>query len=128
MSRRADPLNIETVPLWVNGARRAAQSERRGEVTNPATGAVTRRVAFCNRSDIDAAVAAAHGTYPKWRDTPPLRRARILMRYRELLEEVEFWPQCPQYYEVQDRRGATFNYCAKKPGAPEEPPRPVHCQ
>ena len=49
-------------------------------------------------------------------------------RYRELLEEVEFWPQCPQYYEVQDRRGATFNYCAKKPGAPEEPPRPVHCQ
>ena len=48
-------------------------------------------------------------------------------RYRELLEEVEFWPQCPQYYEVQDRRGARFRYCAKRPGAPEEPPRPGNC-
>ena len=49
-------------------------------------------------------------------------------RYRELLEEVEFWPQCPQYYEVQDRRGTRFRYCAKKPGAPEEPPRPENCR
>jgi hypothetical protein len=48
-------------------------------------------------------------------------------RYRELLEVVEFWPQCPQYYEVQNRRGARFHYCAKKPGAPEEPPRPADC-
>jgi hypothetical protein len=48
-------------------------------------------------------------------------------RYRELQEEVEFWPQCPQYYEVENRRGARFHYCAKKPGAPEEPPRPGNC-
>ena len=48
-------------------------------------------------------------------------------RYRELLEEVEFWPQCPQYYEVQNRRGVSFRYCARKPGAPEEPSRPDHC-
>ena len=49
-------------------------------------------------------------------------------RYRELLEEVEFWPQCPQYWEVADRRGATYRYCARKPGAAEEPPRPDNCE
>jgi hypothetical protein len=45
-------------------------------------------------------------------------------RYREVLEAVEFWPQCPQYYEVQDRRGQHFRYCARRKGAAEEPPRP----
>lgn len=49
-------------------------------------------------------------------------------RYREVLEEVEFWPQCPQYWEVQDRRGDHFRYCARRAGASEEPPRPDHCQ
>ena len=41
---------------------------------------------FCNDADIAAAVAAAKAAFPGWRDTPPLRRARILMRYRELIE------------------------------------------
>jgi len=86
MNKPADTAHIGIVPLWVNGAKRPAQAKRHGEVTNPATGAVTRRVPFCTRGDIDAAVAAAHAAFPKWRDTPPLRRARILMRYRELLE------------------------------------------
>ena len=86
MNKPGDIGTIETVSLWVNGRKEAARSNRAGEVTNPATSTVTRRVPFCNRADIDAAVAAAHAAYPKWRDTPPLRRARILMRYRELLE------------------------------------------
>ena len=77
---------VATVPMWVNGAKQAAKSTRYGEVTNPATGVVTKRVPFCARSDIGAAVAAAQAAFPQWRDTPPLRRARVLMRYRELLE------------------------------------------
>ena len=48
-------------------------------------------------------------------------------RYRELQEEVEFWPQCPQYYEVENRVGARFHYCARKPSATDEPPRPDNC-
>jgi hypothetical protein len=48
-------------------------------------------------------------------------------RYRELQEEVEYWPQCPQYYEVEDSRGARFRYCARKPDATEEPARPDNC-
>lgn len=49
-------------------------------------------------------------------------------RYREVLEEVEFWPQCPLYWEVQDKRGENFRYCTRRDGATEEPPRPANCQ
>lgn len=48
-----------------------------------------------------------------------------VFRYREVLEEVQFWPQCPQYWETQDKRGQTFTYCARKPSASAEPPRPT---
>lgn len=48
-------------------------------------------------------------------------------RHRELLEEVEFWPQCPTFWEVQDKRGENFRYCARKQGAAADPPRPDNC-
>jgi hypothetical protein len=51
-----------------------------------------------------------------------------VFRYREVLEEVEFWPQCPQYWEVQDRRGENFRYCSRREGATDEPPRPANCR
>lgn len=86
MNRPADIQNIETVALWIDGKRQSATSGRCGEVTNPATGAVVRKVPFCNQADIDAAVAAAKNAFPEWRATPAIRRARILTRFRELLE------------------------------------------
>jgi hypothetical protein len=48
-----------------------------------------------------------------------------MFRYKEVLEEVQFWPQCPQYWDTQDRRGANFRFCARKKGATDEPPRPA---
>lgn len=48
-------------------------------------------------------------------------------RYREVMEEVQWWPQCPQYWEVQDRRGVNYRYCARKKNATEDPPRPSNC-
>jgi malonate-semialdehyde dehydrogenase (acetylating) / methylmalonate-semialdehyde dehydrogenase len=86
MNKPADT-NIESVALWVNGRKQSATSTRSGDVTNPATGAVVRQVPFCNEADIDAAVQAAKAAFPRWRKTPALRRARVLMRYRELIEQ-----------------------------------------
>jgi hypothetical protein len=48
-----------------------------------------------------------------------------VFRYREVLEKVEFWPQCPQFYEVQDKRGQNYRYCTRRKGAAEEPPKPA---
>ncbi|MGZ5227499.1 MAG: aldehyde dehydrogenase family protein, partial [Burkholderiales bacterium] len=86
MNKPTEMKAAESVPLWINGRRQAASSSRFGDVTNPATGQIVRQVPFCNAEDIAAAVAAAKAAFPGWRDTPPLRRARILMRYRELID------------------------------------------
>lgn len=74
------------VEMWVAGKRRRASATRFGDVSNPASGAVTRRVPFCNAADIDAAVKAAGAAFPGWRDTPPLRRARVMQKFLQLLQ------------------------------------------
>ncbi len=74
------------LPLWIDGQRTAAGSGRAGEVFNPATGDVVRRVALADADDVDKAVAAAKRAFPAWRDTTPLRRTRVLTRFRELME------------------------------------------
>ena len=48
-------------------------------------------------------------------------------RSGEVLEEVQFWPQCPQSWEVQDKQGVNYRYCARRKDAAEEPPRPPAC-
>ncbi|MGH6954811.1 MAG: CoA-acylating methylmalonate-semialdehyde dehydrogenase [Alphaproteobacteria bacterium] len=80
---------VLTVPLWIGGRPAGSASSRTGEVTNPATGAVTKRVPFCNAADIDAAVKAAQAAYPEWRDAPPLRRARVMQRFLQLLQQEQ---------------------------------------
>ncbi|HUH91854.1 MAG TPA: CoA-acylating methylmalonate-semialdehyde dehydrogenase [Casimicrobiaceae bacterium] len=81
-----DLTTLERLPLWIGGRAVAATTTRYGEVTNPATGEVVRHVPFANAADVDAAVKAATAAFAAWRAAPPLRRARVLMRFRELLE------------------------------------------
>ncbi len=80
-------LQLETVPLWINGRSVAPAARRMGDVYNPAAGQVVRRVPFCDASLVDAAVKAATAALPAWRDWPPLRRARVLQRFLRLMEE-----------------------------------------
>ena len=77
---------LERLPLWIDGRAVPARTQRYGEVTNPATGEVVRHVPLGNRDDVDAAVTAARAALPAWRAAPPLRRSRVLMRFRELME------------------------------------------
>jgi hypothetical protein len=48
-------------------------------------------------------------------------------RRREVLEEIQYWPQCPQFWDVQDKRGQNYRYCARRRDATDEPPRPANC-
>ena len=50
-----------------------------------------------------------------------------LGRHREVLEEVQYWPQCPQSWDVQDKRGRNYRYCSRKKDAREDPPTPQGC-
>src|SRR5215468_10560034 len=81
-----DLTTLERLPLWIGGRATPSRSTRYGEVTNPATGEVLRHVPFATADDVAAAVAAALAAWPAWRDAPALRRARVLMRFRELME------------------------------------------
>src|SRR5499433_358319 len=81
-----DLTTLERLPLWIGGRAAPSRTKRYGEVTNPATGEVLRHVPFATREDVDAAVHAATEAWPAWRAAPPLRRARILMRFRDLME------------------------------------------
>jgi len=75
-----------TIQLWINGQRTASRSSRFADVTNPATGVAIRQVPLASSVDVENAVAAAKAAFPGWRDTTPLRRSRILNKFRELLE------------------------------------------
>jgi len=79
-------LKLATVPVWINGKAVAPQG-RMGEVYNPATGQVTKRVPYCNHEVIDQAVQAAAAALPEWRDASILRRARVMQRFLALLQK-----------------------------------------
>src|SRR5712671_5709544 len=79
-------LKLEIVPAWIDG-KAETPSGRFGDVFNPATGQVTKRVPLCDEATIDKAAKAAAAAYPAWRDTPPLRRARVMQKFLDLLQK-----------------------------------------
>jgi malonate-semialdehyde dehydrogenase (acetylating) / methylmalonate-semialdehyde dehydrogenase len=77
---------MSTIGHWINGETVIPES-RTQPVFNPATGQSDREVALASTATVQAAVAAAEAAFPAWRDTPPAKRARIMFRYKELLEQ-----------------------------------------
>jgi len=75
------------IPHFIAGERRAATSGRSQAVFNPATGEVARQLQLGNAADVEAAVAAARAAFPAWADAPPLRRARVMFKFLELLNQ-----------------------------------------
>ncbi|MDP3761380.1 MAG: CoA-acylating methylmalonate-semialdehyde dehydrogenase [Ramlibacter sp.] len=74
-----------SIEHWIAGRAVPGQSGRRADVFNPATGAVTGKVALANTAEVGAAVAAAEAAFPAWADTPPIRRARVMFKFLELV-------------------------------------------
>ncbi len=75
-----------TLNHYINGAPLAGTSGRFGDVYDPATGRVSARVPLASAAETRAAIQAAAAAFPAWRDTPPLRRAAVLFRFKELLD------------------------------------------
>jgi malonate-semialdehyde dehydrogenase (acetylating)/methylmalonate-semialdehyde dehydrogenase len=70
---------------WINGASWSGTAKRKGEVFNPATGLKTGEVDFAEISTIDDAIESAAKAFPMWRDTSLTKRAQIVFKFRELL-------------------------------------------
>ncbi|MFC0400189.1 CoA-acylating methylmalonate-semialdehyde dehydrogenase [Paraburkholderia rhizosphaerae] len=71
---------------FIDGQRAAGTSDRFNDVYDPAQGRITARVPVANATDVAAAVAAAKAAFPAWSETPPLKRARLMFRFKELLD------------------------------------------
>ncbi|MEY4436456.1 MAG: Methylmalonate-semialdehyde dehydrogenase, partial [Pseudomonadota bacterium] len=76
---------VAHIAHYINGAVANGTSTRHQSVYNPATGAITGQVNLANGADVNTAVAAAQKAFPAWADTPPLRRARVMFKFLELL-------------------------------------------
>ena len=72
---------------WINGKAEAGVSDRHGTVFNPATGEAAATVPMANESDVAAMITAASDAFPDWAATPPIRRARVMFRFKELIEQ-----------------------------------------
>src|ERR1700756_3375576 len=72
---------------YINGRLQAGTSQRLADVYNPASGRVSGRLAFATKAEVDTAGLGAANAFPAWSSTPAVRRARILFRFRELVEK-----------------------------------------
>jgi len=77
---------VETLHHMIGGKAVGAENGRFGEVDDPATGEVVARVPFASPDLVDKAVAAASEALPAWAATPPLVRARVMFRFKALIE------------------------------------------
>jgi len=81
--------SIPVIPHYVGGRLTGSDSSRLGPVYNPATGEVASQVALASAAETQAAIVAAHAAFPAWSATPPLQRARVMFRFKALLEAHE---------------------------------------
>jgi malonate-semialdehyde dehydrogenase (acetylating)/methylmalonate-semialdehyde dehydrogenase len=78
----AEPVHIGH---WIDGAEVASTSGRTAPVYNPATGAVTGRVALADEAEVDAAIASAQAGFAVWGQYSVAKRQSVLFAFRELL-------------------------------------------
>ena len=78
-------MSITNIHHYIGGQVAAGTSTRTQDVFNPATGAVTGKVSLASATDVASAVAAAQAAFPAWADAPPLKRARVMFKFLELV-------------------------------------------
>ncbi|MGO9583004.1 MAG: CoA-acylating methylmalonate-semialdehyde dehydrogenase [Acidimicrobiales bacterium] len=78
---------LPLVTHWIGGEPYDGASERLGEVYDPSTGKLAKRVAFASPADVDEAVAAASHAFATWRHTSLAQRSKLLFAFRELTTE-----------------------------------------
>lgn len=76
-----------TLKLLVGGDWIESKATDFGQVANPSTGELIARVPMCKSDDVNMAVEAAQKAYPDWRETPVVERARVMFKFKSLLEE-----------------------------------------
>jgi malonate-semialdehyde dehydrogenase (acetylating)/methylmalonate-semialdehyde dehydrogenase len=77
---------MQTIPHLIQGVAHHGGT-RTQPVYNPATGTAIRTLQLADAKTVELAIASAQAAYPAWRATPPLKRARVMSKLKELLEQ-----------------------------------------
>ena len=80
---------MQIVGHFINGkvTKEAPETDAKADVFNPATGQVIKSVSLASQQTVQEAINAAAMAFPQWRDTPPVKRARIMFKFKMLLEQ-----------------------------------------
>src|SRR6056300_321181 len=78
---------MNIIEHYVNGKKFSGSSKRTSKVFNPATGEQTAEVKLASTKDLDDAVQVAKKAFVSWSAKPPLQRARIMFKFKELIEK-----------------------------------------
>ena len=78
---------MELIEHYVGGKKFSGESKKTGKVFNPATGEQSAEVKLASKSDLNQAVKIANKAFIEWSNKPPLQRARILFKFKELIEK-----------------------------------------
>ncbi|GHC15955.1 methylmalonate-semialdehyde dehydrogenase (acylating) [Gemmobacter nanjingensis] len=78
---------MQEIGHWINGKMVAGKSGRFAEVYNPATGELQARVALASADELAHAIAEAEKAQPAWAATNPQRRARVMMKFGDLINQ-----------------------------------------
>ncbi|MBW6391164.1 CoA-acylating methylmalonate-semialdehyde dehydrogenase [Billgrantia antri] len=77
---------MTTLGHLINGTR-VNDEGRTQDIFNPSIGEVSGQVSLASKATVEEAIAAAQAAFPAWRNTPPAKRARVMFRFKQLLEE-----------------------------------------
>jgi malonate-semialdehyde dehydrogenase (acetylating) / methylmalonate-semialdehyde dehydrogenase len=77
---------LPTIGHFIDGKDVTGEG-RSQEVWNPATGQAEKRVLLADKATVQAAIASAEKAFPAWRNTQPLKRARVMSKLKVLLEQ-----------------------------------------
>ncbi|HEY5809604.1 MAG TPA: CoA-acylating methylmalonate-semialdehyde dehydrogenase [Povalibacter sp.] len=78
--------DVRTAGHFIGGKRVTGVSGRSSPVCNPATGQVAMQVSLASAEETRASIHAARAAFPAWAATPPLQRARVMFRFKALLD------------------------------------------
>ncbi|RFU48960.1 CoA-acylating methylmalonate-semialdehyde dehydrogenase [Paraburkholderia sp. DHOC27] len=78
---------VRELSHFIDGRRVAGKSGHFADVYDPAEGRVSARLPVASADEVAAAVASAQAAFPAWSETAPLARARLMFRFKELLDQ-----------------------------------------
>ena len=89
LERRKTPANkMQRLKFFADGKWQQSATDKYMDVYNPSTGEVIAQTPCCTEKEVHAAIQSAKKAFPAWSQTPVMKRAQVVFRFRELLDST----------------------------------------